>query len=246
MTNPLAALTAALTPQIQSGKKLTFQRIDPEAKPYGEPLSVMFNPTDLSFSRAAVYADIAIPGLALPISQFIRGEAETLGIELIFDGTEDGMDETAVGVTGMVHAFHQFVQIEGARHATPLVRVSWGATFPGNAFSNATQPAGSFDARVLSVARKFTLFAPDGTPLRATVSIALKEYIPLVDQLALINPQSPDHTRTHVVMQGETLPLIAHDAYGDVQAWRVIADYNGISDVRQVAPGTVLLLPPTR
>lgn len=244
--NPLAALTSALTPQIQSGKKLTFQRIDADAKPYGDPLSVMFNPTDLSFSRTAVFADIAIPGIALPISQFVRGDAETLNIELTFDGTEAGMGEGATGVTAMVHAFHQFVQIEGARHATPLVRVSWGAAFPGNAYSNATQPAGSFDARVLSVGRKFTLFAPDGTPLRATVSLALKEYVPLIDQLAKINHQSPDHTRIHVVLEGETLPLIAHDAYGDGQSWRVIADYNGISDVRQVAPGTVLLLPPTR
>ena len=246
MINPLAALTSALTPQTQDGKKLTFQRIDADAKAYGDPLSVKFNPTDLTFSRNAVFAEIAIPGLALPISQFVRGDAETLAIELTFDSTESGMGEGAKGVTSMVHAFHQFVQVEGARHATPLVRVSWGADFPGNAYSNAAAPSGSFDARVLSVGRKFTLFAPDGTPLRATVSLALKEYVPLVDQLAMINHQSPDHTRTHVVQQGETLPLIAHDAYGDVDSWRVIADYNAISDVRQVAPGTVLLLPPTR
>ena len=246
MINPLADLTAALTPQVQVGKKLTFQRIDAEANPYGDPLSVMFNPTDLTFARAAVFADLAIPGIALPISQFIRGDAETLNIELTFDSTEDGMGEGATGVTPLVHAFHQFVQIEGARHATPLVRVSWGSDFPGNAYANDAAPAGSFDARVLSVGRKFTLFSPEGTPLRATVSMALKEYIPLALQLAKINLQSPDHTRAHVVQQGETLPLIAHDAYGDAAGWRVIADYNRLSDVREVSPGTVLMLPPTR
>ena len=109
MINPLAALTSALTPQVQTAKKLTFQRIDAEANPYGDPLSVMFNPTDLSFSRAAVFADLAIPGIALPISQFVRGDAETLNIELTFDSTEDGMGDGATGVTPLVHAFHQFV-----------------------------------------------------------------------------------------------------------------------------------------
>jgi nucleoid-associated protein YgaU len=49
-----------------------------------------------------------------------------------------------------------------------------------------------------------------------------------------------------VVQQGETLPLIAHDAYGDVRQWPVIAEFNDISDVREVEPGTVLMLPPTR
>ncbi len=246
MINPLAALTSALTPQTQSPRKLTFQRIDSDAKTYGEALSVMFNPTDLAFSRATQYADLAIPGLALPVSQFLRGDAETLSLELVFDSTEGGMGEGATGVTGMVHAFHQFVQVDGDKHATPLVRLSWGADFPGNAYSNAAEPAGTFDARVMSVARKFTLFSPSGTPLRATVSLSLKEYVPLAQQLATINYRSPDHTRTHVVQMGETLPLIAHDAYGDAGQWRVIADANGIADARRLRPGAVLQLPPTR
>lgn len=244
--NPLAALTQALTPQSHEAKKLTFQRIDSTAKAYGPVISVKINPTDLAFSRAAIFADIAIPGLAAPISQFVRGDAETLNIELTFDSTEHGMGDRAVGVTATVHQFHQFVQIEGKSHATPLVRVRWGTDFPGNAYASDAPLSKAFDARVLSVARKFTLFSSQGTPLRATVSLALREYIPLADQLAKLNLQSPDHTRTHVVGQGETLPLIAHDAYGDAQQWRVIADFNRIADVREVRPGTVLTLPPTR
>ncbi|NRB36752.1 MAG: LysM peptidoglycan-binding domain-containing protein [Rhodobacteraceae bacterium] len=225
--------------------KLSFQRIDAKGTPYGDTLSVQFNPTELSFAKTAQFADIAIPGLPMTISQFVRGNAETLSLELLFDGTEGGMGEDTPGVTEDVNQFHKFVQIDGDRHAPPLVRISWGAHFPGNAYANGMEPEGHFDAQVLSVGRKFTLFAPDGAPLRAVVSLSLKEYVSLSQQIAKVNYRSPDHTRTHVVQEGETLPLIAHEAYGDGRKWRVIADHNGIADIRSIAPGTVLSLPPT-
>lgn len=244
--NPLADLTKALTPQVQTAQKLTFVRINARAEEEGDPISVMFNPNELAFSRAAQFADVAIPGLPLPISQFVRGDAETLSMDLTFDSTATGTGEKADGVTQTVHEFHKFVQVDGDKHATPLVRLKWGEHFPGNAIAYLSEPEKHFDAMVLSVARKFTMFSPTGTPLRAVVTLSLKEYVPLEKQLAAVNYRSPDHTRTHVVQAGETLPLIAHDAYGDVRQWPVIADFNDISDVRSLAPGTVLTLPPTR
>lgn len=242
---PFSDLTQALTPARQEIGKLTVQRIDPNAVPYGQPVSVQFNPSELSFAKAAQFADIAIPGLPMAISQFVRGDAETLSLELLFDATEQGMGSGKAGVTEAVNSFHQFVQIDGDKHAPPLVRVSWGAQFPGNAIANGAEPEGHFDALVLSVGRKFTLFAPDGVPLRAVVTLSLKEYVSLARQIAAVNYRSPDHTRTHVLQEGETLALIAHDAYGDSCKWRVIAEHNDITDVRSVAPGTVLSLPPT-
>jgi nucleoid-associated protein YgaU len=243
--NPLSDLTNALTPEQQEIGKLTFQRIDANATPYGDAISVKFNPAELAFSKSAQFADVAIPGLPMAVSQFVRGDAETLSLELLFDATDAGMGEGKEGVTAEVAAFHRFVQVSGEKHAPPLVRLSWGAHFPGNAYADGMEPEGHFDALVLSVARKFTLFAPDGAPLRAIVTLSLKEYVSLARQIAQVNYQSPDHTRTHVVQEGETLPLIAHDAYGDGRKWRVIADHNGISDVRSVPPGTLLSLPPT-
>ena len=53
--------------------------------------------------------------------------------------------------------------------------------------------------------------------------------------MTAINYQSADHTRLHVVQEGETLPLIAFDAYGDARKWRVIATHNTIAEVRHLA-----------
>jgi nucleoid-associated protein YgaU len=97
---------------------------------------------------------------------------------------------------------------------------------------------------VLSVQRRFTLFNPSGKPLRAIVSLSLKHYATVAEQIAAINYQSADHTRIHVVAEGETLPLIAHDAYSDARKWRVIAEHNNLSDVRALQPGERLELPP--
>jgi nucleoid-associated protein YgaU len=225
-------------------RQLMFQKVDLQGNTIGDPMLLDYAPAELAFSKAAQFADVAIPGLEQPLIQFVRGDAETLNLELFFDSTEAGTGPAAVAVTQKVEEFHKLVQINGDLHAPPLVKVSWGDDFPGTAMG-ATETAGeTFTAVVLSVARRFTLFSPDGRPLRATVSVALKHYATVAEQVAAINYQSADHTRLHVVAEGESLPLIAHDAYADARKWRVIADHNGLAEVRDLAPGLLLELPP--
>jgi nucleoid-associated protein YgaU len=225
-------------------RQLMFQKVDLQGNSIGDPMLLDYAPAELAFSKAAQFADVAIPGLEQPLIQFVRGDAETLNLELFFDSTEAGTGPAAVAVTQKVEEFHKLVQIKGDLHTPPLVKVSWGDDFPGTAMG-ATETAGeTFTAVVLSVARRFTLFSPDGKPLRATVSVALKHYATVAEQVAAINYQSADHTRLHVVADGETLPLIAHDAYADARKWRVIADHNRLAEVRDLAPGLLLELPP--
>jgi nucleoid-associated protein YgaU len=103
----------------------------------------------------------------------------------------------------------------------------------------------ALDCVVDSVSRQFTLFNSDGVPLRATVSLSLREYKTLEEQLQALNLQSADHTRVHVVRQGENLPQIAYKAYQDPARWRLIANYNNLLNPRRLTPGMVLQLPPT-
>lgn len=224
--------------------RLTFQRTDLKGTNIGDPMAVTYAPTELAFAKSSSYAEVAIPGLEQPLLQFVKGEAETLSLDLFFDSTAAGTGAGAVAVTDEVEAFHKLVAIRADLHAPPLVKVFWGDDFPGTAMG-ATETAGrTFTAVVLSVGRRFTLFNPDGKPLRAIVSVSMKHYASLAEQIAAINYQSADHTRLHVVAEGETLPLIAHDAYADAGQWRVIADHNGLIEVRDLEPGTRLELPP--
>jgi nucleoid-associated protein YgaU len=223
---------------------LTLQRVDLQGQAVGQPITVPWAPAELTWSKSAVYADVAIPGLEQPLVQFVRGDAETLTLELVLDSTETGTGAAAVPVTEQVEQLHRLVRIDGALHSPPLVRVSWGRGFPGSAMGVGTTPEGRFTAVVLSVQRRFTLFSPEGAPLRATVTLSLKQYATVESQLKAINYQSADHTRVHVVAEGETLPLVAHDAYGDARLWRVVAEHNALAEVRDLVPGTALELPP--
>ena len=129
-------------------------------------------------------------------------------------------------------------------HAPPLVRVSWGDDFPGNAMGHIYSTENGFIAVVTSVTRKYTLFNSSGAPLRATVTLALERFALRSEQWDDIRFKSAAHTREHVVSEGETLPLIAHDAFGDARLWRVIAEHNNLADARDIAPGMRLELPP--
>lgn len=230
--------------------QLTFEKLKPDGSSDGsQAITLDYSPPELSFSKAAQYAEVAIPGLEQPVLQFVRGDAETLGMDLFFDATSApggglGLGGVKTDVAKEVNAFCKLVTINGKTHAPPLVRITWGDAFPGNAMGHNSATESSFKAVVLSVTRKYTLFNTSGAPLRAIVTLALKRYATIAEQLDDINFQSADHTRQHIVTEGETLPLIAHDAFGDARKWRVIAEHNGLAEVRDLVPGLRLELPP--
>ena len=59
----------------------------------------------------------------------------------------------------------------------------------------------------------------------------------------LLDRKSADVIKTHLVRRGETLSSIAAEEYEDPTCWRPIADANQLVNPRQVAPGTVLIIP---
>ena len=241
ITNPLS------TADPGNANKLTFQRLKPNKSADGAAVSVDYNPKELTFAKKANYADIAIPGLDAAPLQFVRGEAETMSLELLFD-TSSNMGADVEPVTEKFKALYGLVKIDGNLHTPPLVRISWGDKNIGylpNAKTDSAY-ANVFDAVVLSVDRKFLLFTRTGTPVRATLTMSFKEYRSVQEQVAAINLQSSDHTRSYTVLAGDNLPGIAAEKYGDPALWRVIAEHNHIRNVRLLQPGTQLELPPIR
>jgi nucleoid-associated protein YgaU len=227
--------------------KAYFERLDAQGRVV-KRLEVQFNPTELTTQKGAQIAEINIPGIDNPILQFVRGQNERVTLELFFDTTENGTGAGATPVTTRTNDFYALVKMSGKEHAPPRCRFGWGDEFPGlvNNLGEVTAKRKAFDCIVESIQQKFTLFSPDGVPLRATLSVTLREYVTLQKQLEQLNLQSSDHTRVHVVQRGETLPYIAYTAYKNPALWRVIADANGLLNPRRLEPGTVLRLPPQR
>jgi nucleoid-associated protein YgaU len=234
-----------VTTQIE---KITFYRLDDNFEPVEESaVAAQLNPTELTLSKAAQIAEIPIPGLDAPILQFVRGQNETLRLELFFDTTEDGMGEGATPVTEETDRFYELIKIDRQAHAPPILWVAWGEDhFPGSHLTGdrASQSRSGFQCVVQNVQQRFTLFSPEGVPLRATLTLELREYRTLDQQIEAIFHQSADHTRTRVVQRGDTLSGIAGELYGDPARWRAIAEHNGIVDPLAVEAGTALEIPP--
>lgn len=228
--------------------KATFQKVHSDGT-LGAPLAVNFNPTEYTLNKGAQFAEVAIPGLDSSMLQFVRGQTETLSLDLFFDSTETGMDDSAVSVAKLTDQFYQLVKIDGKTHAPPICFFCWGSDFPGQrSYASLGEGTGSqqrhgFKCVVESVRQRFTLFSSQGVPLRATLTVSLKEYKTLAEQIAEINKQSADHSQTHAVAAGETLSQIANSVYEDPSQWRAIADQNAILDPLDLKPGTILEIP---
>jgi LysM repeat protein len=114
-------------------------------------------------------------------------------------------------------------------HAPPIVRLAWDTEL--------------FKGAIESLNITYVLFTPTGVPLRARLSLVLKEYRPVEIQVKESPTSSPDFEKTYVVRRGDTLSGIAAAVYRDARVWREIARANGILDPRVVAPGRSLTIP---
>jgi nucleoid-associated protein YgaU len=93
-----------------------------------------------------------------------------------------------------------------------------------------------------TVQAKYTLFKPDGTPIRATCQITLEE---VPEEPKGTNPTSGSReSRRSLVLDGaDSLAGVAYREYGDAALWRGIAAFNEIDDPLRVAAGTRILVP---
>lgn len=206
---------------------------------------IQYNPTELQFEKQAQLAEIAIPGLDAPLQQYVRGNAEKLTLEIFCDTTDAGMGLGAQSVTRETDKYYQLVKMIPQLHAPPVVTFVWHDQFPGNAVDTAwgNQRRNSFTGMAESVRSRFTLFSPEGVPLRATVTLTLREWRPIEEQLRQLNPSSPDRTHHHILQRGETLSALAARYYERPENWRGIADANRIEDPRRLAAGLSVVVP---
>lgn len=196
----------------------------------GEEIPVQFNPPDYSLSKGAQIAEINIPGLDSPLLQFIRGTNEKLTLKLFFDSTDKGTD-----VREETKKFYELVKINRHTHAVPRCRISWGKAgrIKGD---NKTDFVGIAE----NINQNFTLFNPDGTPLRAELEMTFREYRTLEEQIKDLQ----SYTRTRSIKRGDTLCRIAAEEYNDPGEWRIIAKKNNILDPRNLTSGQVIEIPP--
>jgi nucleoid-associated protein YgaU len=188
-----------------------------------------FNPKEVTITKSAKWEHKpSKQAQKAPPVQFMGAEPSKMTLEAFFDATaaQDGSVVKAVETLLSCCVPTE----EKSDSIPPIVVLHWG-------------PIASFPAVVTSVSAKFTLFSSNGTPIRAVCSVSLEEMPG--DPFRKQNPTSGSHEvrRVHRMIAGDSLASVAFAEYGDPQAWRPLAAFNGIDDPLRVPTGTVLLLP---
>ena len=201
----------------------------------------LFNPSEFSVERTNQFAEVSIPGLPSSTFQFVKGGARTLTVDLFFDTYEEGTDVRTFTdrITGwdsgsmfskLPGISKGLMDIDSDLHAPPICLFIWGAFI--------------FPCIIERVTKRFSMFLPEGIPVRATLTVALKEYKEYEAQLQEASRQSADRTKTWRVKQGDSLWFIAAKEYGDPDLWRPIAAANNIDNPRILESGAELIIPP--
>jgi len=196
---------------------------------YNNPIEVLFNPQQYSIDKSNQFANMPIPGRQSPIIQFVRGESETLSLELFFDtytyhSRQDVRDYT--------HKIKNLLNIVGNIHAPPVCSFVWG---------KADKDKPYFTGIIEKATTTYTMFIADGTPVRAKMNLTLRQFqAPENNEVKL---SSPDKTKRMTITSGDSLWMIAAKEYGDPAKWRILADVNGIDNPLVLEPGTEIIVP---
>jgi len=99
-----------------------------------------------------------------------------------------------------------------------------------------------FTGYFTSLGITYQLFNLEGLPIRAKVSVQMKEE---PETASSQNPTSGGTAarRSRTLIAGDTLQSVAYREYGSAALWRPLAGVNGIDDPLRVAAGQVLYLP---
>jgi len=205
----------------------------------GAPITALFNPERYTLSKAAQFAEIAIPGLDAPVVQFVRGQSEKITLDLFFDTTEFGMVENVKDVRTETSKVYAMLRVNGETHAPLRCILRWGEGGRLFAFGTRVSPW----CVVESVNGEFSLFSPGGVPLRAKLTVTFRDAWTVEEQVRETPRHSADRTKVRTVQRGQTLSYIAWLEYQDPQEWRRIAEANALDNPRRLLRGTTLRIP---
>lgn len=161
---------------------------------------------------------------------------EELKLEFILDGTatmENYVDQYKyMNVHDQLQEFLNCAyNFDGEIHRPRFLIVFWGSEI-------------DFRCVLSNLDLNYTLFNPDGTPLRVKVTATFLNFVARQERLARERKASPDLTHYRKVKQGDRLDLLTFQIYNDPKYLMQVAKANELSSIRKVKPGIELYFPP--
>ncbi len=160
---------------------------------------------------------------------------EELKIEFVLDGTGtmEGYVEKykSMEVSEQIKAFNDCVQYEGKIHRPRFLIVRWGSEV-------------KFPCVLSHMEISYSLFKPNGDPLRAKITATFIKYETEAAIFAANHISSPDLTHQRISKEGDRLDLMSYDIYDDPFFFMQVARVNNLTSPRKLKSGLVLAFPP--
>ena len=194
--------------------------------------TVKINPSSYTHNHQVNYNNVTAQGAPGTTLKFKGIPPETISFDIYFDAT-GAIENNKVAIKTQLDQFKKVCfNYNGDIHEPNYLIVNWGSLV--------------FKCKLTSLDINYTLFKQDGTPLRAKASVKFEEAIDANLIAKEANNKSPDLTHMVTVKQGDTLPVICNEIYGDCSYYLDVAKYNNIINFRNLIPGTKLYLPPIK
>lgn len=207
----------------------------PEMLPTDEKgkMKVLINPEGYNQEYNIEYNSEQAEGSSKTQLTYSRSTNQEMSFDFLFDrtGALPLSFPLPTGVTTDIEELKKLVyEFDGDIHKPPYLKLTWGSlTFP-------------CVLKTLNV--QYKLFQSNGYPLRAVVSATFLEFKDQELIQAEEGKESPDLTKIHEVLEGETLPLLAHRIYGDASYYLEVARINKLVNFKTLSAGQKLVFPP--
>ena len=127
----------------------------------------LFNPKELQIDKSVPWSKHKDSKSDQPHVEFSGAEGRSMSFELMFDTYETGKNVHELHIKNLLTLA---MVMDGSKNAPEdkkrpsRVQVQWG-----------TNKLPIFEGVIESVSTKYTMFLPDGTPVRATCNVKIKE-----------------------------------------------------------------------
>jgi hypothetical protein len=189
---------------------------------------VMFNPDKFSQRQQVAYSTDDAPGKPGSKQTFQKIEPQSYEFTFHFDGT---------GATGVKKNVSEEIQnfmtvtsdYDGSINRPPYLKLSWGFI--------------SLKCILTSAEISYSLFRPDGAPLRASINASFTEDSSDALQNAKVKKTSSNFTHIRTVNVGDSLLTIAAGINGASSVVADLARANNLDNLRGLTTGATIIIP---
>lgn len=196
--------------------------------PAGPPYIAMFNPENWQQKTKVHYESNSKQGSKGEQQNFDRVPAPSLSFDLLIDGT--GASGQIREVLADIQFLEKIILFDGKVHQPNSLFIIWGTQI--------------FKGKAVTMNVKHTLFRPNGTPLRAVVSLEFIEHKNQKNLTLEMDLHSSDLTQIRTVKENDRLDLICHQIYENPRYYLDVAAANQMTSFRKLSPGGELIFPP--